>query len=81
MENTKLSGEIPEIQKLGREIKISPKSVLRFNSEGYLGRFEVDILIGKCTAKLSMPVDAFQEFRNGEEISTKSVSQFKKEIK
>lgn len=76
--------QINGIAKLGREIKISPKSCVTVNKPGYSVEFyteSVNVVIGigkDNTADLIMSKEAWDALLNGEEISITTTDDFVK---
>ena len=75
---------IESFQRLGREIKISPKANVCINKPGFKTEFfvttiNVVISIGKNhTADLIMSEDAWNALRDGEEVSMTTTEEFKR---
>ena len=78
--------EINSFLRLGKEIKISPKSNCTLNEEGFKAHYNVEsvsltINIGdKHIAILSMTKEAWLSLQSGEEISFMTTEQFKKQL-
>lgn len=76
--------EIETIDKLGKEIKISPKSHVSVNKAGYKTEFyteTVTLVMGignHHTADLIMTKDAWEALNNGEKIHITTTEEFKK---
>ena len=76
--------EIDSFARLGREIRISPKSNASFNKPGFKTEFfveSVNVVIGignDHSADLIMSKDAWEALNNGEPISITTTEQFKK---
>lgn len=76
--------EITHFNRLGKEIKISPKANAMFHPKGYKTEFFVDtmsVVIGignDHTADLIMSKDAWEALNNGEKISITTTEDFKK---
>jgi len=76
-----------KFERLGREIKISPKSVINVNAPGlkiqfYCKTAEILISIGKeHTARLIMDEDALRALRAGEGIDITTAKEFRNSIK
>lgn len=71
---------------LGKEIKISPKSMVRVNNPGaymefFVPTIEVLISIGKDeTARLIMPESAWEALKNGSDVSILTLKEFKEKF-
>lgn len=69
--------------RLGKEIKISPKSHVCFNNEGYKAEYfvpTVSICIGignDHTAELIMTQESYEALRSGEEINITTTREYK----
>jgi len=80
---TEVKNTIKEYAKLGREIKISPKTLVSINNPGYKKEYfthtvEVIIGIGKNnTASILMDIDTWEALKNGDEILTTKIKDFK----
>lgn len=76
--------EIETFGRLGREIKISPRSNITVNKAGFKTEFfveTVNVLIGigkDYTADVIMTKDAWEALKSGEEISITTTKEFKK---
>lgn len=77
---------IEKFGRLGREIKISPKSSIAINTAGFTTEFFVDtvsVLIGigkDYTADLIMTKEAWYALNNGEKINIDTDKEFKKKF-
>ncbi len=78
------SQEISEFNRLGREIRISPKSNITVNKKGFKVEFfteTVNVLIGigkHWAADVIMTKDAWEALLSGEKISIETTEQFKR---
>jgi hypothetical protein len=75
--------DFPKVSALGRELKISPKSLVTFNStrktEFLSPTVSVIVGIGKDEyAELIMSVDAWKALKNGASVDIETVQSFKK---
>lgn len=76
--------EIDRFDRLGREIKISPKSNITVNKPGFQTEFfveSINVVIGignHHTADLVMSKDAWIALNSGEEIHVSTTEEFKK---
>lgn len=70
---------------LGKEIKISPKTMITINSPGYRKTYyveSVEVLIGignNHTATLIMSKDAFDALQSGEKVDITTIQDFKRQ--
>ncbi len=77
--------EILKFKKLGKEIKISPKTYISVNKENYSITYgtesiSINIGIGKDhVAHLTMSLEAWEALNEGQEIKTTTLKEFKKE--
>ena len=80
-----ISQEILKFKKLGKEIKISPKTYVCANKENYSITYgtesiSINIGIGKDhVAHLTMSLEAWEALNEGQEIKTTTLKEFKKE--
>lgn len=77
---------ITKFGKLGKEVKISPKSQICHNDEGFSLKYNVptvNVLIGigkDHTAEMVMTREAWEALNNGEEISITTEKEFKEKF-
>lgn len=77
---------IIKFDKLGKELKISPKTCVTVNKPGFIQQMfvesvTVNIGIGKDnSADLVMTKEAWEAFKNGEEIEITTVKEFKEKF-
>lgn len=77
---------IVKFDKLGKELKISPKSHVTINKPGYKQEFYVESVsllvgIGKDhTADITMSKEAWEAFKNGEKIDITTLKEFKRDF-
>ena len=80
-----ISQEILKFKKLGKEIKISPKTCVSVNKENFSITYgtesiNVNIGIGKDhVAHLTMSLEAWEALNEGQEVKTTTLKVFKKE--
>lgn len=79
-----ISQEILKFKKLGKEIKISPKTYVSVNKENSITyrteSININIGIGKDhVAHLTMSLEAWKALNEGQEIKTTTLKEFKKE--
>lgn len=80
-----ISQEILKFKKLGKEIKISPKTYVSVNKENYSITYgtesiSINIGIGKDhVAHLTMSLEAWEALNEGQELKTTTLKEFKKE--
>ena len=79
-----ISQEILKFKKLGKEIKISPKTYVSVNKENSITyrteSININIGIGKDhVAHLTMSLEAWEALNEGQEIKTTTLKEFKKE--
>ena len=80
-----ISQEILKFKKLGKEIKISPKTYISVNKENFSIAYgtesiSVNIGIGKDhVAHLTMSLEAWEALNEGQKIKTTTLKEFKKE--
>ena len=80
-----ISQEILKLKKLGKEIKISPKTYISVNKENYSITYgtesiSINIGIGKNhVAHLTMSLEAWEALNEGQEIKITTLKEFKKE--
>ena len=80
-----ISQEILKFKKLGKEIKISPKTYISVNKENYSITYgtesiSINIGIGKDhVAHLTMSLDSWEALNEGQEVKTTTLKEFKKE--
>lgn len=84
---THISLQAENFKRLGKEIKISPKTKVSINKAGGSIDFEAacaDILINigsNHTAHLIMTTEALESLQNGAEINVDTLKEFKKQLK
>ena len=80
-----ISQEILKFKKLGKEIKISPKTYISVNKENssiIYGTESISINIGigkNHVAHLTMSLEAWEVLNEGQEVKTTTLKEFKKE--
>ena len=80
-----ISQEILKFKKLGKEIKISPKTYISVNKENYSITYgtesiSINIGIGKDhVAHLTMSLESWEALNEGQELKTTTFKEFKKE--
>ena len=80
-----ISQEILKFKKLGKEIKISPKTCVGVNKENFsivygTESINVNVGIGKDhVAHLTMSLEAWGALNEGQELKTTTLKEFKKE--
>ena len=80
-----ISQEILKFKKLGKEIKISPKTCISVNKENFsivYGKesISINIRIGKDhVAHLTMSLEAWEALNEGQEVKITTLKEFKKE--
>ena len=80
-----ISQEILKFKKLGKEIKISPKTCISINKENFSITYgtesiNINIEIGKeHVAHLTMSLEAWEALNEGQEVKTTTLKEFKKE--
>lgn len=80
-----ISQEILKFKKLGKEIKISPKTCISVNKENFsiiygTESINVNIGVGKDhVAHLTMSLEAWEALNEGQELKTTTLKEFKKE--
>ena len=80
-----ISQEILKFKKLGKEIKISPKTYISVNKENYSITYgtesiSINIGIGKDhVAHLTMSLEAWEALNEEQEIKTTTLKEFKRE--
>lgn len=80
-----ISQEILKFKKLGKEIKISPKTCISVNKENFsivygTESINVNIGVGKDhLAHLTMSLEAWETLNEGQEVKTTTLKEFKKE--
>ena len=80
-----ISQEILKFKKLGKEIKISPKTYISVNKENFsivygTESISINIGIGKDhLAHLTMSLESWEALNEGQEVKTTTLKEFKKE--
>ena len=80
-----ISQEILKFKKLGKEIKISPKTCISIHKENFSITYgtesiNINIEIGKeHVAHLTMSLEAWEALNEGQEVKTTTLKEFKKE--
>ena len=80
-----ISQKILKFKKLGKEIKISPKTYINVNKENYSIEYgtesiSINVGIGKDhVAHLTMSLEAWEALNEGQELKTTTLKEFKKE--